>query len=133
MVQIDHNKSERLNKERIYSVMIGKETQMRLVNKLENLHHVVVQASAIDGNNIFALQLLHNQNDIVVYQTINDSETVTFDEDHPILYLKGPNSAGSAGGHTQTWVPSGESNKWFVGTKPKGAVIHIGQLRLCVS
>ena len=78
--------------------MIGKETQIRLVNKLENIHHVVVQASSIVGSNVFALQLLHRQSDVVVYQTPNDSETVTFDEDHPILYLKGPNSAGTAGG-----------------------------------
>ena len=99
--------------------MIGRETQIRLVNKLENIHHVVVQASAIDGSNVFALQLLHKQSDVVVYQTPNDSETVTFDEDHPILYLKGQNSAGTAGGHTQTWGQSGENNKWFVGTKPK--------------
>ena len=99
--------------------MIGRETQIRLVNKLENIHHVVVQASAIDGSNVFALQLLHKQSDVVVYQTPNDSETVTFDEDHPILYLKGPNSAGTAGGHTQTWIQSGENSKWFVGTKPK--------------
>lgn len=99
--------------------MIGRETQICLVNKLENIHHVVVQASAIDGSNVFALQLLHKQSDVVVYQTPNDSETVTFDEDHPILYLKGPNSAGTAGGHTQTWIQSGENNKWFVGTKPK--------------
>lgn len=49
--------------------MIGKETQIRLVNKLENIHHVVVQASAIDGNNVFALQLLHKQSDVIVYQT----------------------------------------------------------------
>ena len=94
--------------------MIGRETQICLVNKLENIHHVVVQASAIDGSNVFALQLLHKQSDVVVYQTPNDSETVTFDEDHPILYLKGPNLAGTAGGHTQTWIQSGENNKWFV-------------------
>lgn len=65
--------------------MIGRETQIRLVNKLENIHHVVVQASAIDGSNVFALQLLHKQSDVVVYQTTNDSETVTLDEDHHIL------------------------------------------------
>ena len=100
-------------------IMIGKETQIRLVNKLENIHHVVVQASALDGSNVFVLQLLHRQSDVIVYQTPNDSETVTFNEDRPILYLKGPNSAGTAGGHTQTWVQSGENNKWFVGTKPK--------------
>ncbi len=49
--------------------MIGRETQICLVNKLENIHHVVVQASAIDGSNVFALQLLHKQSDVVVYQT----------------------------------------------------------------
>ena len=46
--------------------MIGRETQICLVNKLENIHHVVVQASAIDGSNVFALQLLHKQSDVVV-------------------------------------------------------------------
>ena len=65
--------------------MIGKETQIRLVNKLENIHHVVVQASALDGSNVFVLQLLHRQSDVIVYQTPNDSETVTFNEDHQIL------------------------------------------------
>ncbi len=120
LIQIAHNKFEgSMNKERICPVMIGKETQIRLVNKLENIHHVVVQSSALVGSNVFALQLLHKQSDVIVYQTPNDSGTVTFDENHPILFLKGPNSAGTAGGHTQTWVQSGEDNKWFVGTKPK--------------
>lgn len=96
-------------------IMIGKETQLCLVNKLENIHHVVVQASAIDGNNVFALQLLHKQSDVIVYQTPNDSETVTFNEDRPILYLKGPNSAGTAGGHTQTWVQSYKAEKTISG------------------
>ena len=35
--------------------MIGRETQIRLVNKLENIHHVVVQASAIDESSVFVL------------------------------------------------------------------------------
>lgn len=90
LIQIAHNKFEgRMNKERICPVMIGKETQIRLVNKLENIHHVVVQASALVGSNVFALQLLHKQSDVIVYQTPNDSGTVTFDENHPILFLKG--------------------------------------------
>ena len=94
--------------------MINKDVNLSLMYELENLHHVVVQASDVGSKYIYALQLLHKQTDIIVYRATPDGDHVFFDEDSPLVYL-----TGMAGGHTQTWTYSGESDRWFVGTKPK--------------
>lgn len=99
--------------------MIEKNVKLSLLYELENLHHVVVQAADVGSKYVYALQLLHKQNDIIVYRTEPEGKHAAFDENDPILYLNGPASGGTAGGHTQTWVYSGEKDRWLVGTKPK--------------
>lgn len=94
--------------------MIEKNVNLSLMYELENLHHVVVQATNLVNNQIFALQLLHKQTDIIVYQAEANRKHIFFDEDNPIVYL-----SGMAGGHTQTWVYSGKPGNYFIGTKPK--------------
>ncbi|GAA3634233.1 class III bacteriocin [Lactobacillus hamsteri] len=94
--------------------MIDKKVKLSLMYELENLHHVVVQASDVGSKYVYALQLLHKQTDTVVYRTDGSSKHAVFDENDPIVYL-----TGMAGGHTQTWTYSGEKDRWFIGTKPK--------------
>ena len=98
--------------------MIQKKAQVKLKYDLNNLHHVVVQASAVSPEQIYALQLLHQQTDIVVYRHPAFGQEVDFEGEKPVLYLKG-NDQNLAGGHTQTWVYGGQDNRYFVGTKPK--------------
>lgn len=99
--------------------MISKQIQIKLLYELENLHHVVVQATSVDHNSVFALQLLHGQTDTIVYQASANHKHVSFNEAAPILYLDGVKAGGKAGGHTQTWVHAGRANYYFVGVKPK--------------
>lgn len=98
--------------------MINKNAKISLMYDLDNLHHVVVQAGFVDQDAVYALQLLHKQNDTIIYQAGNRHKHVLFDEANPIFYLNGPSSSGSAGGHTQTWVKA-RDNQFFVGVKPK--------------
>lgn len=99
--------------------MIEKKVKLSLLYELENLHHVVVQAADVGSKYVYALQLLHKQNDIAVFRTQPEGKNAVFDISKPILYLKGPSAGGTAGGHTQTWFYSGEKGRWLVGTKPK--------------
>lgn len=99
--------------------MINKEVKLKLLYELENLHHVVVQATSIDHGMISALQLLHKQTDTIVYQTRAEGKHIFYDEANPVLYLNGVKNNGKAGGHTQTWVYAGKPGFYFVGTKPK--------------
>lgn len=101
--------------------MIDKKVKLSLMYELENLHHVVVQASDVGSKYVYALQLLHKQTDTVVYRTDGGSKHAVFDENEPIVYL-----TGAAGGHTQTWTYSGEKDRWFIGTKPKSMVAFFG-------
>ncbi|TSO25920.1 class III bacteriocin [Lactobacillus sp. LL6] len=94
--------------------MINKNVELSLMYELDNLHHVVVQASDVGSKYVYALQLLHKQTDIIVYRAEPEGSHVIFDEDNPLVYL-----TGMAGGHTQTWTYSGEKDRWFIGTKPK--------------
>lgn len=94
--------------------MINKKVNVSLLYELENLHHVVVQASYVGQKNIYALQLLHKQTDIIVYRGQAEGKHVFYDEDAPVVYL-----SGKAGGHTQTWTYSGQDDYWYIGTKPK--------------
>lgn len=99
--------------------MIYQDVNLVLEYELENLHHVVVQASYVDSNSVYALQLLHGQTDTIVYRGSSKRKHVFFDESMPILYLDGVKSGGKAGGHTQTWINAGRENEFFVGVKPK--------------
>lgn len=99
--------------------MIEKNVKLSLMYELENLHHVVVQATSVDDENVYALQLLHKQTDTIVYRSSADHKHVFFDEDAPVLYLNGVDKGGKAGGHTQTWVYAGKPGYYFVGVKPK--------------
>ncbi|RVU71377.1 hypothetical protein EJK17_02755 [Lactobacillus xujianguonis] len=94
--------------------MINKNVKLSLLYELDNLHHVVVQASDVGSKYVYALQLLHKQTDIIVYREQPSGKHVIFDEDNPIVYL-----TNMAGGHTQTWTYAGEKDRWFIGTKPK--------------
>lgn len=93
--------------------------EVALQYELENLHHVVVQASNVMENNITALQLLNGQTDVVVFQTSAKDTNAFFFEDYPVLYLDGVKQDGKAGGHTQTWIDAGRKDYYFVGVKPK--------------
>lgn len=99
--------------------MINKKVNLSLMYELENLHHVVVQATSVDQDNVFALQLLHKQTDTIVYRASAAHKHVFFDEMAPVVYLNGVNQGGKAGGHTQTWVYAGKPGYYFVGVKPK--------------
>lgn len=111
------------------------------VQKLYDLigvNKVVVQKGNVGAKYLYALQLLHGQNDTVVYrakpgqsfkkltgQIINASDVQKIN----CLYLAGTTGSNpdhAAGGHTQTWEYAGSSDKnnndnggWFIGTKPK--------------
>lgn len=102
--------------------MFKKNANVELKYELDNLHHVVVQASYVDKNaNVYALQLLKGQTNTVVFSATKSTigNHVIFDEDNPRLYLQGVSENGNAGSHTQTWISSGRENQFFVGTKPK--------------
>lgn len=99
--------------------MKEKNVKASLMYELNNLHHVVVQAATVSDGQVYALQLLHKQTDTIVYQGVPRGGDVNYIESMPALYLKGVDAGGKAGGHTQTWVPSGKPGYWFVGTKPK--------------
>ncbi|QNQ81646.1 bacteriocin [Lactobacillus sp. PV037] len=103
---------------------------------LNGVNQVVVQKGNVGSKYIYALQLLHNQIDTVVYRARPGQNFVKLSGSNPsatdvarvgCLYLKGiTNSNGkqAAGGHTQTWEYAGTSNEnnnggWFIGTKPK--------------
>lgn len=92
--------------------MIKKEVKVSLLYELENLHHVVVQAAYVDGESVYALQLLHKQTDIAVYHGNARGKKVYFDPHFPHVYL-----TDKAGGHTQTFTYSGSGHKWYIGTK----------------
>lgn len=94
--------------------MINKKVKVSLMYDLDNLHHVVVQASDVGTKYIYALQLLHKQHDIIVYRGQALGKHVIYDEASPIVY-----QTGKAGGHTQTWTYAGQGNQWYIGTKPK--------------
>lgn len=94
--------------------MINKKVKVSLKYDLLNLHHVVVQAGLVKGNDVYALQLLHKQTDIIVYHGKAEGNKVFYDEGRPIVYL-----TDKAGGHTQTWAEAGKDNCFFIGTKPK--------------
>ncbi len=94
--------------------MINKNVKVSLMYDLDNLHHVVVQASDVGSKYIYALQLLHKQTDIIVYRRQALGKHVIYDENNPIAYM-----TGKAGGHTQTWTYAGRGNQWYIGTKPK--------------
>ncbi|GBG05488.1 class III bacteriocin [Lactobacillus rodentium] len=98
--------------------MIQRNAQIKLKYDLNNLHHVVVQASAVSPEQVYALQLLHQQTDTVVYRHPAFGQEVDFEDEEPVLYLKG-NNQNLAGSHTQTWIYSGRENRYFVGVKPK--------------
>lgn len=94
--------------------MINKKVNVNLKYELLNLHHVVVQAGLLKGNDVYALQLLHKQTDIIVYRGQAEGNKVFYDEARPIVYM-----TDKAGGHTQTWAEAGKNNCFFIGTKPK--------------
>lgn len=94
--------------------MISKKVQIDLMYELTDLHHVVVQASDVNYQQIYALQLLHKQTDIAVFKADSVAKEANFKVDQPVLYL-----TASAGGHTQTWQNAGKAGYYFVGTKPK--------------
>ncbi|MGQ5709596.1 helveticin J family class III bacteriocin [Lactobacillus sp. PSON] len=76
-------------------------------------HGSVIQKGNVTKDNIYALQLWNNQEEIRVYRgSINDPKNLN------ILKFKGN---GAAGHHTQTWEYSGKKNNWFIGTKPVGS------------
>lgn len=114
----------------IYNANVQKEYDLTGVNQ------VVVQKGNVGATYIYALQLLHGQNDTVVYRAkpgqsfkklTGKNPTPTDVQRVNCLYLKGMTSSNqtqAAGGHTQTWEYAGSSNKnnnggWFIGTKPK--------------
>lgn len=99
--------------------MINKKVSLSLMYELENLHHVVVQATSVDENNVYALQLLHKQTDTIIYRASAAHKHVLFDEYNPVVYLNGVDKGCKAGGHTQTWVYAGKPGYYFVGVKPK--------------
>lgn len=104
---------------------------------LTGVNKVVVQKGNVGAKYLYALQLLHGQNDTVVYrakpgqsfkkltgQNINASDVQKIN----CLYLAGTTDSNpdhAAGGHTQTWEYAGSSDNnnddggWFIGTKPK--------------
>lgn len=94
--------------------MIAKKIKVNLKYDLLNLHHVVVQAGLVKGQNVYALQLLHQQRDIAVFKAQANGNEVIYDEENPVVYL-----TNTAGGHTQTWADAGKASCFFIGTKPK--------------
>lgn len=112
---------------------------------LNGVNQVVVQKGNVGSSYIYALQLLNDQNDAMVYrakkgESFKSIPTVVNGQKNEItlnnvrqkscLYLKGETSANmtqAAGGHTQTWEYAGspkDNNKnggWFIGTKPKSS------------
>ncbi|QNQ80311.1 class III bacteriocin [Lactobacillus sp. PV034] len=98
--------------------MIPKNAQVKLKYDLNNLPHVVVQASFMSPEQIYTLQLLHQQRDTVVYRHPAFGKEVNFEGEEAVLYLKG-NEENTAAGHTQTLIYSGRENYYFVGVKPK--------------
>lgn len=98
--------------------MIPKRAQVKLKYNLSNLPHVVVQASFMSPEQIYTLQLIHQQRDLVVYRHPAFDKEVDFIGEDAVLCLKG-DSDNTAAGHTQTWVYSGRENHYFTGVKPK--------------
>lgn len=112
---------------------------------LNGVNQVVVQKGNVGSSYIYALQLLNDQNDAMVYrakkgESFKSIPTVVNGQKKQItlkdvqqkgcLYLKGETSTNmtqAAGGHTQTWEYAGsakDNNKdggWFIGTKPKSS------------
>lgn len=112
---------------------------------LNGVNQVVVQKGNVGSSYIYALQLLNDQNDAMVYrakkgESFRSIPTVVNKKKREItledvqqkscLYLKGETSTNmtqAAGGHTQTWEYAGsakDNNKdggWFIGTKPKSS------------
>ena len=39
-----------------------------LVYRLNGMHHVVAQVGVVNGDHVFALQLLHSAHDVLVYR-----------------------------------------------------------------
>lgn len=96
---------------------------------LEGLHKVVVQKGNVGGKYIYALQLLTQGTDAVVYRA-SKGEKFKKGAGTERVYLYGPKTAGidpkqTAGGYTQTWEYAGtakqgnDNAEWFIGTKSK--------------
>ncbi|WP_297815614.1 class III bacteriocin [uncultured Lactobacillus sp.] len=93
--------------------------KVEFLYELNNLHHVVVQASFVTQNQVLALQLLNKQTNTAVFRAPKQASEVYFDEDQPALFLRGALKPLLAGGHTQTLLFSGKADQYFIGTKPK--------------
>ena len=96
--------------------------------ELNGLHEVVVQKGNVGKTYNYALQLLKQGTDAVVYRARHGRDFVKGkgkNSNVERLYLDGIHSVPAnktlqaAGGHTQTWEYSGRSGQWFVGTKNK--------------
>lgn len=108
---------------------------VKLMYDLTGVNQVVVQKGNVGAKYLYALQLLHNQNDTVVYRAKPGHSFKKLSGKNPTasdvqkincLYLAGTTDSNpdhAAGGHTQTWEYAGSSNNddggWFIGTKPK--------------
>ncbi|NRN79438.1 helveticin J family class III bacteriocin [Lactobacillus helveticus] len=99
---------------------------------LKGLHQVVVQKGNVGGKYIYALQLLTQGTDAVVYRA-SKGEKFKKGTGTKRVYLYGPktpniNPKQTAGGHTQTWEYAGtpkqgnDNADWFIGTKSKKEV-----------
>lgn len=89
--------------------MVGSITP-KLVYRLNGMHHVVAQVGAVNGDHVFALQLLHSAHDVLVYRK-HKGLTKDINYTNPHLVMTGF-------GHTQTWVPANDNDEYFVGAKP---------------
>lgn len=95
---------------------------------LDGVHEVVVQKGNVGQSYIYALQLLTQGTDAVVYRAKKGKKFVKGTKAER-LYLNGYKTNGStsqtAGGHTQTWEYAGKekqfnyNGEWFIGTKSK--------------
>ena len=81
-----------------------------LVYRLNGMHHVVAQVGVVNGDHVFALQLLHSAHDVLVYRK-HEGLTKNIDYTDPHLVMMGF-------GHTQTWVAANDKDEYFVGAKP---------------
>lgn len=99
-----------------------------LYTDLNGVHEVVVQKGNVGSSYIYALQLLKQGTDAVVYRAKKGS-SFKKGAGQTRLYLNGHKTNGStaqtAGGHTQTWEYAGDkahknyNGEWFIGTKSK--------------